>query len=94
MMQRINIDLTKIKESGKFRKASNGRNYIDLIIQERKEPDNQGNTLSVSISKSKEERETKTDTIYVGAGKTFGEQQPTQQQQQTQPNNNPDDLPF
>lgn len=96
-MIRINIDLTKIKESKKYRTGKNGRNYIDLVIQERKEPDRDGNTLAVSISKSKEEREAKGETIYVGAGKEFSFQQAPQTAQQQAAKNvaeNTDDLPF
>lgn len=91
-MIRINIDLTKIKESGKYRTGKNKRNYIDLVVSERKSPDSDGNTHFVAISQSKEEREARTETIYVGSGKEFGVSKP--QQQPAQQYNNTDDLAF
>lgn len=96
-MIRINIDLTKIKESKKYRTAKNNRNYIDLIVAERKSPDSDGNTHFVAVSQSKEEREAKAETIYVGSGKEFGAAPKQQQAAPAVQQNSPEDstdLPF
>ena len=94
-MQVINIDLTAIANSKKYRKASNGHNYINLVIGERKEPDRDGNTLTVTLSKTKEEREANVPTVYVGSGKIYGQPQPQPQAApvQEQPKQT-EDLPF
>ena len=59
------------------RRESNGKVYISVVIDERRSPDNYGNTHSVSVSQSKEEREKREKKIYVGSGKEyrFGGQQ-------------------
>ena len=94
-MQVINIDLTAIANSKKYRKATNGHNYINLVIGERKEPDRDGNTLTVTLSKTKEEREANVPTVYVGSGKIYVQQQLAPVKQQAAPvQNNTDDLEF
>ena len=58
------IPKEKINESEK-----NKKKYIDVIVNERKETDNYGNTHTVFISQSKVERDNAKDKIYIGAGK-------------------------
>ena len=92
----ISICLTDLDKS-KFKKADNGKLYLNATIGQRKETDKFGNDLTVFYSKSKEEREAKTETVYIpgnaksvifeaGSPPTFTEEIPTKQEF--------DDLPF
>lgn len=65
----ISIEMNKVPESAKTEK--NGKVYLNLTVDKRKEPDNYGNTHSVSIRQTKEEREGKKPKVYVGSGKEF-----------------------
>ena len=49
----------------------NGKHYVSIVVDERKETDKFGNTHAVYISQSKEERTAKTPKQYVGNGKEF-----------------------
>ena len=76
--------------------GTNGKKYLNIVVDERKSPDNYGNTHSVTISQSKEEREAKTPKVYVGNGKEFLF---NNQQKAVKPDPNvtqlpDDDLPF
>ena len=60
------IPKDKIKKSEK-----NGNMYVNLILSERKEKGQYGETHYLSVSKTKEEREANTKTIYVGSGTLY-----------------------
>jgi hypothetical protein len=49
----------------------NGKHYVSVVVDERKETDKFGNTHTAYISQSKEQREAKTPKQYVGNGKEF-----------------------
>jgi len=49
----------------------NGKHYISLVVDTKKETDKFGNTHTAYISQSKEQREAKTPKSYVGNGKEF-----------------------
>jgi hypothetical protein len=49
----------------------NGKHYVSVVVDERKETDKFGNTHTAYISQSKEQREAKTPKSYVGNGKEF-----------------------
>jgi hypothetical protein len=49
----------------------NGKYYVSVVIDSRKETDKFGNTHTAYISQSKEQREAKTPKSYVGNGKEF-----------------------
>lgn len=49
----------------------NGKKYFSIVIDEKKQPDNYGNTHAVSINQSKEQRDAKAPKVYVGNGKEF-----------------------
>ena len=49
----------------------NGKHYVSIVVDERKETDKFGNTHTAYISQSKEQREAKTPKSYVGNGKEF-----------------------
>lgn len=59
------IDKTKIKAAG------NGKKYLNIVVDRRKEPDKYDNTLTVYIQQTKEERQEKVPKIYIGAGKEY-----------------------
>ncbi len=64
----------KITTSGK-----NGKKYLSIIVDERKEKDQYGNTHTVYVSQTKEEREAKQPKTYVGNGKEYKfEQKPAE----------------
>ena len=49
----------------------NGKHYVSVVIDSRKETDKFGNTHTAYISQSKEQREAKQPKSYVGNGKEF-----------------------
>lgn len=84
-------------EAGKIPKhmivEKNGKKYINIVVDSRKEPDQYGNTHSVYMSQTKEQREAKEAKTYIGSGKEFVFNNNTT----TPANNSPenvDDLPF
>lgn len=84
----------------KIQTASNGKKYINLVVDKRKEAGKYGETHTLYVSQSKEEREAKEDKKYVGSGKEYvynGQQNNTTQasghQAQEQELSN-DGLPF
>lgn len=80
-MINISICLEDIPASAKV-PHKNGKTYINLTVDKKKEPDQYGKTHSVSMSQSKEERVAKTPKVYVGSGKEFifnNEQRPSEQ---------------
>ena len=65
-MQNGSIDLTTVKEKNAFKKAENGRHYLNFTIVPLKEVDKFGNTHTVYVSQSKAQREAKEEKIYIG----------------------------
>ena len=78
----------------------NGKHYISLVVDTKKETDQFGNTHAVYASQTKEQREAKTPKSYVGNGKEFkfNSSSPTPEtttKPQSSSNDAPvDDLPF
>jgi hypothetical protein len=52
----------------------NGKHYISLVVDTKKEPDNYGNTHAVYASQTKEQRAAKTPKQFVGNGKEYTSQ--------------------
>jgi ABC-type Fe3+-citrate transport system substrate-binding protein len=98
-MEVISICLSDLPKE-KMTVGKNGKKYINLVVDKRKEADQYGNTHTVYVNQTKEEREAKENKTYVGNGKEylFNSQQSTPQntlqQSQPQPSNDGDDLPF
>lgn len=69
-MQNLNICLSDIPE-GKITTGKNGKRYVNMTVDTRRESDDRGNDLSVIVSQTKEERLDKLPKVYVGSGKTF-----------------------
>jgi len=67
----IDICLSDIPADARKKSEKNGKVYAKFVVDERKSPDNYGNTHTVYVNQSKEEREAKKDKQYVGSGKEF-----------------------
>ena len=68
------LDLSKIEKS-KIIKGKKG-SYINVTMFINDEVDQYGNDASVIVSQTKEEREAKTPRVYLGNGRTVGNNQP------------------
>lgn len=74
-MNRISICLSDLPKE-KMKRAPNGKVYVNLIVAERREPDQYGNDITVYVDQTKEEREAKAERTYVGAGRNYSFQSP------------------
>ena len=96
-MYQISLCLSDLPKD-KMKKPANGKVYINLIVADRREPDQYGNDLTVFVSQSKEEREAKADKIYCGQGKKLQQQTaPSAEQIEAAPGvseEETNDLPF
>jgi len=96
-MYQISVCLSDLPKD-KMKKPANGKVYINLIVADRREPDQYGNDLTVFVSQSKEEREAKADKIYCGQGKKLQQQTaPSAEQIEAAPGvseEETNDLPF
>ena len=72
------LDLSKIEKS-KIIKGKKG-SYINVTMFINDEVDQYGNNASVIMSQTKEEREAKTPRVYLGNGRTVGNNQPKQEE--------------
>ncbi len=79
----------------------NGKEYINLVLDERREVSQFGETHTITLSQSKEEREAKATKVFVGGGKEYVFERREQPQPQAQPqparqsgSSDVDDLPF
>jgi len=68
-MINISICLTDIPKEKITVSEKNGKKYLSIIVDERKEADKFGNTHTVYCSQSKDERESKQAKSYIGNGK-------------------------
>lgn len=64
------ICLSDIPED-KITTSSNGKKYVNIVVDQRKEKDQYDNTHSVYMSQSKDERQAKVPKKYVGNGKEY-----------------------
>lgn len=69
-MERIKICLSDLPRE-MMRKGSNGKLYITLNVDKRREPDQWGQDLKVYVDQTKEQRTAHAPKTYVGGGKTF-----------------------
>ena len=72
------LDLTKV-EKAKIIDGKKGK-YINVTMFINDEADQYGNNASVIMSQTKEEREAKTPRVYLGNGRTVGNNQPKQEE--------------
>lgn len=96
----LNICVSDLPKD-KIIKGRNGKEYINLVLDERREVSQFGETHTITLSQSKEEREAKTPKVFVGGGKEYVFERREQPQPQAQPQparqsggNEIDDLPF
>ena len=66
----VSICLTDLPKD-KIAEAKNGKKYINIVVDKRKDVGNYGETHTVYLSQSKEEREAKENRVYVGSGKEY-----------------------
>ena len=66
----ISICLSDIPED-KITISSNGKKYVNIVVDQRKEKDQYDNTHTVYMSQSKDERQAKVPKKYVGNGKEY-----------------------
>ena len=52
-------------------KHTNGKRYMSIVIDEKKQADNYGNTHAVTMNQTKEQREAKEPKTYIGNGKEY-----------------------
>jgi hypothetical protein len=64
------ICLSDIPED-KITTSSNGKKYVNIVVDQRKEKDQYDNTHTAYMSQSKEERQSKVPKRYVGNGKEY-----------------------
>lgn len=69
-MQNLNICLSDILES-KITTGKNGKKYVNITVDTKRDTDQFGNDLTVFLSQTKDERLAKEPKAYVGSGKTF-----------------------
>lgn len=91
------ICLTDIPKETITASEKNGKKYLNIIIDTKKETDRFGNTHAISISQSKEQRERKENKVYIGNGKeyVYGGSKPAANTENSTPTNEQvDNLPF
>jgi hypothetical protein len=76
--------------------GKNGKWYTKVVVDERKQPDQYGNTHSVYMNQTKEQREAKETKVYVGNGKelVFGGAAKKPDYEQLPDQKSSDGLPF
>lgn len=91
----VSICLSDIPKD-KIKQAENGKKYTNVIVANRKEVSQYGETHTVFMSQDKEEREAKVDKIYIGGGKEFVSQTSavTSEDIDNMPPAKEDDLPW
>ena len=90
----LNICVSDLPKD-KIIKGRNGKEYINLVLDERREVSQFGETHTITLSQSKEEREAKTPKVFVGGGKEYVFERREQPQPQAQAKSSEiDDLPF
>jgi hypothetical protein len=70
MIIEISICLSDLPKE-KITAAKNGKKYINLVLADKKETDQYGNTHTIWVKQSKEERENKDKINYIGNGKSI-----------------------
>jgi CO dehydrogenase/acetyl-CoA synthase delta subunit len=97
-MINVSICLTDIPKEKITTSEKNGKKYLNIVVDQRKEVSQYGETHTVYISQTKEQREAKEQKVYLGGGKEYkfeNKEQPTQQQAvPIAPAQKEEDLPF
>lgn len=67
---RCSICVSDIPKSA-LKQAKNGKLYLGIVVCEKKEEDQFGNTHYIAVSQTKEERDAKAPRVYIGDGKAY-----------------------
>jgi chaperonin GroEL (HSP60 family) len=67
----ISLCLSDLPKDKITTSEKNGKKYINLVVDARKEKSQYGETHTLYVNQTKEEREAKTAKIYVGGGKEY-----------------------
>ena len=70
-MKVVSICLTDLPVAAITKSEKNGKKYISLVVDDKKETDQYGNDVTVYVNQSKEDREAKVARTYVGQGKNI-----------------------
>jgi hypothetical protein len=91
----IDLCLSDIPAEARKKSEKNQKVYAKFVVDERKSPDNYGNTHTVYVNQTKEEREAGNAKQYVGSGKeiVFGAKT-TAKKPDVEQLRDEDDLPF
>lgn len=89
-MINISICLTDLPKNKITVSEKNGKKYINIVCDKRKEPSAYGETHTIYVQQTKEERETKIPKQYCGSGKEIVFENKTQSTLQPAK----DDLPW
>lgn len=66
----VSVCLSDIPKS-EIVEAKNGKKYVNLVLDERRETGQYGETHMLYMSQTKEERQNKAKKVYVGSGKEY-----------------------
>jgi hypothetical protein len=66
----VSVCLSDIPKS-KIVEAKNGKKYVNLVLDERREVGQYGETHVLYMSQTKEERQNKDKKVFVGSGKEY-----------------------
>ena len=66
-MVKVNLCLSDIPAES-IKVGKNNKQYVEIIISQRKTPGFKGETHTVAVSQTKEEREAKKEKVYCGNG--------------------------
>lgn len=66
----VSVCLSDIPKS-EIVEAKNGKKYVNLVLDERREVGQYGETHMLYMSQTKEERQNKAKKVYVGSGKEY-----------------------
>jgi len=92
----IDLNLSDIPADARKQSDKNKKWYAKIVVDQRKEPDQYGNTHTLYINQTKEQREAKEPKVYVGSGKeyVFGGATATKKPDVEQLPDSSDELPF
>lgn len=91
----VGICLSDIPKE-RIKRAENGKAYVNIVVSERRDPDQYGNTHTIYMYQTKEERDAKANRSYIGQGKAvvFNSTSTPEKIETLPPIDQFEDLPF
>jgi hypothetical protein len=86
----VSVCLSDIPKS-EIVEAKNGKKYVNLVLDERRETGQYGETHMLYMSQTKEERQNKAKKVFVGSGKEYKFEK---RQEEAPDSDTGDGLPF